>query len=176
MRNLTKVASLALLASALLVPAVPASATAVADDPFSVFKVSVKVAKTAKAGGKLNYTIVATNTGPYEANAYFLGGQFPKDVDLRKIYYRSSVKGTECGLEGRALYCLVPKVLKKDESIAMIFETKLKKTAKGTETATLGVISYDLQTGMEDMSKEELERLGVPEHGYAKTVKTKIVR
>ncbi|MBB5776387.1 DUF11 domain-containing protein [Nonomuraea jabiensis] len=184
MRNLTKAASLALLAAALLVPAVPASASAsasasattVADEPFSVFDVKVKAAKTAKAGGKLNFTIVATNKGPYQADAYFVGGEFPKGVDLRRIMYRTSVKDTECGLEGRAFFCLVPKILEKGESIALIFETKLKKTATGTQTAKLGVVSYDVQTGMENMSKEELERLGIPEHGYVKTVKTKIVR
>ncbi|MEV4361544.1 hypothetical protein ACWEPL_24290 [Nonomuraea sp. NPDC004186] len=178
MRNLTKAASLALLAAALLVPAVPASAstTTAADEPFSVFDVKVKAAKTAKAGGKLNFSIVATNKGPYQADAYFVGGEFPKGVDLRRIMYRTSVKGTECGLEGRAFFCFLPEILEKGDSISLIFETKLKKTATGTQTAKLGVISYDVQTGMENMSKEELDRLGIPEHGYVKTVKTKIVR
>ncbi|WP_433436679.1 hypothetical protein [Nonomuraea sp. CA-141351] len=176
MRNLTKVVSLALLAGALLVPAVPASATTVADDPFSVFDVKVKASKTAKAGGKIKYSIVATNKGPYDADAWFVGGEFPKGVDFKRIMYTTSVKKTACGLEGRAFFCLLPKVLKKGDSIEMTFEAKLKKTATGTQTATLGVVSYDVQTGMDNMSKEELERLGIPSHGYGKTVKTKVVR
>lgn len=176
MRKSIKVASLALLAGALLVPAVPAGATTAADGAFSVFEVAVKGPKKAKPGGKLEYTIVATNTGPYEADAYVVGGRLPKGADLRKVYFRSSVKGTECDVEGRAIYCLVPKIIDKGDSIAMILEMKLKKSAKGTQTARLGVISYDVQTGMENMSKEELQRLGIPEHGYAKTVKTRVVR
>jgi hypothetical protein len=184
MRNsLPKVASLALLAGALLLPAVPASAAtvtaktaAVMDDPFSAFAVQVKAPKTAKAGGKLKYTIHAVNKGPHPADAYFVGGQFPKDVDLRRIHYSTSVTGTECFLDGRAFFCFLPKILKKDEAVTMTFEPKLKKNAKGTQKATLGVVSYDVQTGMENMSKEELDRLGIPEHGYAKTVKTKVVR
>ena len=186
MRNsLPKVASLALLAGALLLPAVPASASAAAvtaktaavmDDPFAVFDVKVKAPKTAKAGGRVNYSIHATNTGPFSADSYFVGGEFPKSVDLRKIRYRTSVAKTECFLEGRAFFCFLPKVLEKGDSITMIFETRLKKSAKGTQKATLGVVSYDVQQGMDNMSKEELDRLGVPEHGYAKTVKTKVVR
>ncbi|MEQ4720862.1 hypothetical protein [Nonomuraea sp. B19D2] len=176
MRNLTKVASLALLAGALLAPAVPASATTVADEPFSVFDVKVKASKTVKPGGKIKYSIVATNKGPHEADAWFVGGAFPKGVDLKRIMYSTSVKDTECGLEGRAFFCLLPVILEKGDSITMTFEAKVKKTATGTQQATLGVVSYDLQTGMDNMSKEELERLGVPEHGYAKTVKTKVVR
>ncbi|MEV0228500.1 hypothetical protein [Nonomuraea sp. NPDC050786] len=176
MRNLTKAASLALLAGALLVPAVPASATTVADRPFSVFDVKVKASKTVKAGGKIYYSIVATNKGPYDADYWFVGGQFPKGVDLKRIMYTTSVKKTECGLEGRAFWCDLPVVLEKGDSIKMTFEAKLKKGATGTQEATIGVISYDVQTGMDNMSKEELERLGVPEHGYGKTVKTKVVR
>ncbi|MFC4112672.1 DUF11 domain-containing protein [Nonomuraea zeae] len=172
-----------MLAGALLLPAVPASATtatattaAVASAPFSAFDIKVKAPKTAKPGGKVNYTIFATNKGPYYADYYFLGGEFPKDVDLRKVRYRTSVKGTECYLEGRALFCFLPKILEKGDSITMIFETRLKKSAKGTQKATLGIVSYDVDQGMENMSKEELDRLGVPEHGFAKTVKTKVVR
>ena len=185
MRNsLPKVASLALVAGALLLPAVPASATtapatavkAVQDDPFSVFDVTVKAPKKVKAGGRINYTIHAVNDGPHYADAWFLGGQFPKGVDLKKIRYRTSIADTECFLDGRAFYCFANKILEKGESVTMVFETRLTKKAKGTQTATLGIISYDVQTGMENMSKEELDRLGIPEHGYAKTVKTKIVR
>ncbi|MEV5494776.1 hypothetical protein AB0M50_05180 [Nonomuraea fuscirosea] len=188
MRNsVTKVASLGLLAGVLLLPAVPAAANTTAagtaavsasvqDDPFNVFKVSVKAPKKAKAGGKVTYQVKALNTGPYIADAWFLGGQFPKGVDLKRVTYRSSVKKTQCFSEGRAFLCFAPKALKKGESVSFSFYTKLTKKAKGTQTAALGVISYDVQTGMENLSKEELDRLGIPAHGYLKTVKTKIVR
>ncbi|MFF0867712.1 hypothetical protein ACFYUV_38535 [Nonomuraea sp. NPDC003560] len=194
MRNsLTKVASLALLAGALIVPAVPASATTTtaahtataakaADAPFAVFDIKLKASKTAKAGGQIKYSLQATNTGPYSADAWFVGGQFPKGVDLRKIRY-SAPKGTICALDGRALYCSVPYVLEKDDWVRLEFYAKLKKSAMGTQKATLGVVTYDVQQGMWDQEKgtwslaqEELERLGIPEHGYAKTAKTKIVR
>ncbi|MFI7105225.1 hypothetical protein ACIBK9_02850 [Nonomuraea sp. NPDC050227] len=194
MRNsLTKVASLALLAGALIVPAVPASATTTtaahtataakaADAPFAVFDIKLKASKTAKAGGQIKYSLQATNTGPYSADAWFVGGQFPKGVDLRKIRY-SAPKGTICALDGRALYCSVPYVLEKDDWVRLEFYAKLKKSAVGTQKATLGVVTYDVQQGMWDQEKgtwslaqEELERLGIPEHGYAKTAKTKIVR
>ncbi|MGN9843744.1 hypothetical protein ACTMTI_37030 [Nonomuraea sp. H19] len=184
MRNsLPKAASLALLAGALLVPAVPAAAAPVAAktavtaaEPYSAFDVKVKAPKTARAGGKISYTIVATNKGPHYADAWFVGGQFPKDIDLRKIYYRTNIKGTECALEGRAFYCLLPQVLEKGESVTVIFDAKLKKSATGTQKATLGVVSYNVDQGMENMSKEELDRLGIPEYGFSKTVRTKVVR
>jgi Domain of unknown function DUF11 len=176
MRNpLLKIATLAVAAGALLIPAVPASATAM-DDPFAVFDVQVKATKKAKPGGKVTYSIVATNKGPHYADYYFVGGEFPKHIDFRKIKYSSSVKDTECALDGRAFYCFVPQVVEKGDSIGLTFYTNLTKKAKGTQTAKLGVVTYDVQTGMEDMSKEELDRLGVPEHGYVKTVKTKVVR
>ncbi|MEV0381823.1 hypothetical protein [Nonomuraea sp. NPDC050643] len=176
-----------MLAGALLLPAVPASATtattataaksaAVMDDPFSVFKVTLKAPKTAKAGGRLNYTISAINTGPYYADRWFLGGEFPKGVDLKRIRFRTSIADTECFLEGRAFYCFANQVMEKGDSVTMIFETKLSKKAKGVQKATLGIITYDVDQGAENMSKEELDRLGFPVRGYAKTAKTKIVR
>ncbi|MGP3917952.1 hypothetical protein [Nonomuraea sp. 10N515B] len=187
MRNsLPKAATLALLAGALLIPAVPASATTTvtaaatatkAADPYSAFSVKVKAPKTVKAGGKIKYTIVATNKGPHYADSWFLGGQFPKGVDRNKVRFGTSVKGTQCFAEGdRAFFCFLPQVVEVGDSVAMVFEAPVKKSAKGTQTATLGVVSYNLDTGMEDMSKEELDRLGVPEFGFSKTVKTKIVR
>jgi uncharacterized repeat protein (TIGR01451 family) len=187
--SLTKVASLALIAGALVVPAVPASATTttvaqtqkVLDDPFAVFDIQLKGSKTVRPGGTIKYSITATNTGPYSADAWFVGGQFPKGVDLRKIRY-SGPKGTVCFLDGRALYCSVPYVLEKDDWVRLTFDAKLKKNAMGTQKATLGVVTYDVQQGMWDQEKgtwalaqEEMERLGIPEHGYAKTVKTRIV-
>jgi uncharacterized repeat protein (TIGR01451 family) len=182
--SLSKAATLALLAGALLIPAVPASAattattTAVtkAADPYSAFDVKVKATKAVKAGGKIKYTIVATNKGPHYADSWFVGGQFPKGVDLNKIRFGTSVKGTECYGEGRAFYCFLPQVVEVGDSISMAFDAPLKKSARGTQTATLGVVSYNVDQGMENMSKEELDRLGIPGFGFAKTVKTKVVR
>lgn len=186
-----KAASFALiapLAGSLLLAATPASAatTAVATsasasvqaDPYSVFNVKVKGPKTAKAGGKIRYTIVATNEGPYEATGgtWFVGGQFPKGMDLKRIKFSTSVDDTQCGLTGRDFFCVLPATVKMGEYISMGFEGKLKKNAKGTQKAILGVVSYNVDTGMENLSKEELDRLGIPGYGFVKTVKTKVVR
>ncbi|MEV0613867.1 hypothetical protein AB0I81_11140 [Nonomuraea sp. NPDC050404] len=180
--SLPKVASLALLAGALLLPAIPASAATAttaavkADEPFSTFDVTVKAPKKVKAGAKITYTIYATNKGPHYADAWFIGGEFPKGVDLKRIRFGTTVKGTECALDGRAFFCLAPKVVEKGESVAMAFTTKVDKKAKGTLTAKLGVVAYSADQGFENMSKEELDRLGVPVHGFVKTAKTKVVR
>ncbi|MBB6556495.1 DUF11 domain-containing protein [Nonomuraea rubra] len=183
MRNsLLKGAALAIAAGALLLPAVPAAATTTvttaataAVEPFSTFDVKVKASKTVKAGGKITYTIHAVNKGPHYADSWFVGGEFPKGVDLRRIEYWAE-KGTECFLDGRAFYCFIPRVVEKDEAVSMRFVAKTTKKAKGTQTATLGVVTYNVDQGMENMSKEELDRLGVPEFAFAKTVKTKVVR
>ncbi|TYB53817.1 hypothetical protein FXF51_49095 [Nonomuraea sp. PA05] len=182
MRNsLLKGAALAIAAGALLLPAVPASATATATaastaaEPFSTFDVKVKASKTVKPGGKITYTINAVNKGPHYADSWFVGGQFPKGVDLRKIQYWAE-KDTECFLDGRAFYCFIPRVVEVGEAVSMKFVAKTTKKAKGTQTATLGVVTYNVDQGMENMSKEELDRLGIPEYAFAKTVKTKVVR
>lgn len=187
-----KAASFALvapLAGSLLFAAAPASAApaaaahttvsaTAAADPYSVFHVVVKAPKTAKAGGKIRYSIVATNEGPYEATGgtWFVGGQFPKGLDLAKVRFRASVPGTECALTGRDLFCLFPATVKMGERVSIVFDGKLKKSAKGTQTAVLGVASYNVDTGMENLSKEELDRLGIPGYGFLKQVKTKVVR
>lgn len=167
-----------LSAPAVAAPVAAKPAAVKAADPFSVFDISLKATKKVKRGGTINYSVVATNEGPYEATAgtWFVGGEFPKGVDLRKVSYRSSVAGTECLLDGRSLFCVIPATVKKDEYVAVSFAAKVKKTAKGTQSAVLGVVSYDVQQGMENMSKEELDRIGVPAKAYAKLVKTKIVR
>lgn len=176
-----KAASFALLAGALVLPTAPASATTATATttaaPFSVFDVRVKAPKTAKAGGKLSYRVIATNKGPHEADAWFVGGQFPKGVDLKKIRYSSSVPGAECTLEGgRTFFCVLPQVLEKGDSATLVFDTKLTKKAKGTQKALLGVVSFDVQQGMEDLSMAELERLGIKSHAYLKQVSTTIKR
>jgi len=188
MRNaITKVTSFALLAGALALPALPASAevasgavattAAVADNPYAVFDVKVKAPKKVKVGGKLNYRVTLTNKGPHSADAWFVGGQLPKGVDLKKVHYATNVPDSVCFLEEeRSIFCLLPKVMEKGDTAYLTFETKLTKKAKGTQKAILGVVNYDVDQGMEDLSKEELDRLGVKSHVYAKVVKTKIVR
>ena len=194
--SLTKTAAFALvapLAGALLFSAAPASAapagalaapavaqvsTVKVSDPFSVFDINLKATKKVKPGGLIKYSLTATNEGPYEATAgtWFIGGIFPKGVDLKKIKYNSSVDETICALDGRELFCLVLSTVNKGEYVQMNFYAKTKKNAKGTQTATLGVVSYDVQTGMENLSKQELDRIGMPSKAYSHSVKTRIVR
>lgn len=186
--SLPKTAALALLAGALLIPAVPAAAApvtaapvaakaAVAADPYSAFDVKVKAPKVVKAGGNIKYTIVATNKGPHYADAWFLGGEFPKGVDVRSIRYETNHTKMRCALvSARAFYCPPTEVIEVGDSVAIVFYAKLKKSAMGTQKATLGVASYNVDQGMENMSKEELDRLGVPEFGFRKTVTTRVVR
>jgi uncharacterized repeat protein (TIGR01451 family) len=169
MRNsLPKAASLALLAGALLIPAVPASATTTA---------TTATTKTVKAGGKIKYTIVATNKGPHYADAWFLGGEFPKGVDVNSVRYDTNHSKMTCELlSARAFWCPPTEVIEVGDSVVINFYAKVKKSATGTQKATLGVVSYNVDQGMEDMSKEELDRLGIPEFGFLKSVKTKVVR
>ncbi|MFE3452026.1 hypothetical protein ACFXJ8_24205 [Nonomuraea sp. NPDC059194] len=163
-------------------PTAPAAtvvaAKSAAADPFSVFDVKLTATKKAKRGGKIRYTITAVNTGPHEATAgtWFVGGLFPKGVDLRKITYRTSVDDTACELIKRELFCVLPATVKKGESIAMVFDGRLTKKASGSQKAVLGVVSYNVETGMENLSKEELDRLGVPGFGFVKQATTKVVR
>ncbi|HEX4817912.1 MAG TPA: hypothetical protein VFV66_34655 [Nonomuraea sp.] len=183
MRNsLVKGSTLALLAGALLIPAVPASATAAtaasaAADPYSAFTVSVKAPAKAKPGSKIKYTIVATNKGPHYADSWFIGGEFPKGVDVKNIRYRANHAILQCGLvSARAFYCPPTQIIKVGDSVSITFYAQLKKNAKGTQKATLGIVSYNVDQGMENMSKEELDRLGTPGFGFAKSVKTKVGR
>ncbi|GAA5074633.1 putative repeat protein (TIGR01451 family) [Thermocatellispora tengchongensis] len=190
-RSLKKVASLALvtpLAGAMLFAAsAPASAapvkvaapakavTAVADDPYSVFKVSVKAPAKVKAGGKITYSISAKNTGPYVADAYYIGGKLPKGI-VGTVYYNGP-KGTQCAWDESGFWCWGDWALEVGETDALKIHVKLKKSTKGHARAQLGVIAYDVPTGAENLSKEELDRIGgIKGWLFAKNVKTKIVR
>lgn len=179
--RINKAAAIALvapLAGSLLFAAAPAVAKTAVADPYASFDVQVKGPKTAKAGGKIRYSIVATNLGPYEATegTYWVGGTLPKGLDIAKTRMLPSVAGTQCAMvTATELFCLVPATVKKGEYVSIVFDGRLKKNAKGTQKALLGVMSYNVDTGMENLSKEELDRLGVPRFGFAKVVKTKVV-
>ncbi|MCK2214584.1 hypothetical protein MF672_012395 [Actinomadura sp. ATCC 31491] len=188
-KSLAKGAVLAMLASgALLVPAVPASATTAttaattaktAAKPYSAFAVQVSATKKVKAGSYIKYKISATNRGPYfaSADAWFVGGAFPKGVDPRYIRYSSTGKKMDCMLvSDRGFFCWADKDIKVGASFSVTFYAKTKKSARGTQRAALGVISYNLDQGMEDMDMRELDRLGVPGYLFAKSVKTTVVR
>ncbi|SEL51534.1 DUF11 domain-containing protein [Nonomuraea pusilla] len=177
MRNsLLKAAALAMVAGALAIPAAPASASTAtkADDPYSVLAVSVKAPKIVKRGGKITYKLTVTNKGPYDADYYWVGGVLPKGIKDR-VNYRVP-KGTECDFRGRDFWCWGPWVLEKGDSDWLNLTVALKPTTKGVAKAELGAIVWDVPTGMENLDKEEIDRLGFKKWFYNKPVNTKIVR
>lgn len=182
MRNsIAKAASFALIAGAMVLPAAPAMAaapaattTVKADDPYSVMKVVAKAPKTVKRGGKITYKIDITNQGPYQADYYWIGGILPKGIK-GKIQY-SAPKGTQCEFDSLGFWCWGSWVLEKDDSDWLDITVTLKSTTKGIAKAQLGAIVYDVPTGMENIDKEEIDRLGFNKWFYGKKVSTKIVR
>ncbi|WP_084955920.1 hypothetical protein [Thermoactinospora rubra] len=174
MRNtLTKIGAL-VLGGVLLFSAAPAQATT-ADDPYSVMDVVIKAPKKVKAGGKIHYEISAVNTGPHVADYYFLGGKLPKGI-VDRLYW-DGPKGTKCEWDDSGFWCWGDWVLKKGHEDWLEIDVRLKKSTKGTAVAQLGALVYDIPTGMENLSKEEVDRLGgFDVWFYGKKVKTKIVR
>ncbi|QYC37982.1 hypothetical protein Nocox_01745 [Nonomuraea coxensis DSM 45129] len=192
-KSLTKGMLATLAAGALLVPAVPASAavsatastaassavSAKAAEPYSSFAVKVSATKKVKAGSYIKYKISAVNVGPHfaSAEAWWVGGAFPKGVDPRNIRYSTSGKKMECILlTARGFFCWANKDIAVGSSFSVTFYAKTKKSTRGSQKATLGVISYNLDQGMENMDIRELDRLGVPGYLFAKSVKTTVVR
>nr|BFE85514.1 hypothetical protein GCM10020093_081150 [Planobispora longispora] len=55
-------------------PVQAGAAVTAADEPYSSFKVQVSAPKKVRAGGKISYTITATNLGPHLADSYWIGG------------------------------------------------------------------------------------------------------
>ncbi|MFI6321411.1 hypothetical protein ACIBG8_27995 [Nonomuraea sp. NPDC050556] len=165
----------------LLFAAAPASAapaaaakTTKADDPYSVFDVQVKAPKTVKRGGKITYRISAVNTGPYQADNYYMGGPLPKGI-VSKLRWNGP-DGTQCDWDSSGFWCWGPWILEKGDSDWLTITVTLKKGTKGTAKTRLGAIVYDVPTGMEDLNKEELDRVGgFNTWFYAKSVKTKIL-
>ncbi|WP_084955926.1 DUF11 domain-containing protein [Thermoactinospora rubra] len=170
----------AALAAAPVALAAPAAATpqttqtaAVVAKPFSNFKISVKATKATKRGGKITYRIRATNKGPYEADYYWIGGILPTGVKNRLYWW--GPKGTKCEWERRQFWCWGPYALEVGKTDWLDIQVTLEKGTKGTATAKLGVIAYDMPTGADQLSMDELERIGIDGWQWLKTAKTKIV-
>ncbi|MER5628611.1 hypothetical protein ABT061_47120 [Streptosporangium sp. NPDC002544] len=180
---ISKIAALALvapLAGGLLfatpasaAPAQVPAAVKTAAEPFSSFTVSVSAPKKAKAGGKVTYKIKAVNKGPYVADYFFMGGLLPKGSKVTAIY---GPKGTECDTYEDGFWCWTPYALEIDDYETIAITVKLGKKSGRTAEAILGVDSYDIPTGAENLSRDELERLGTKNWFFVKKVKTGIVR
>ncbi|MFG6199549.1 hypothetical protein [Nonomuraea sp. JJY05] len=170
-----------LAAAPLAVPAQASSATATAPTtaavaqlkPFSTFKISVKHSGRTKRGGKITYSVRAKNLGPYYADYYWIGGEVPKGVVPTLRW--GAAKGTKCTWEGRWFWCWGPLRLEKGKTDWLNFQVTLKKGTKGTATARVGVVSFDVDQGMENIDEEELKRLGIKGYYWLKKVNTKIV-
>ncbi|GII63107.1 hypothetical protein Skr01_31920 [Sphaerisporangium krabiense] len=187
---LAKIAATAVavpLAGALMFAALPASAAtsaksgtvtatakAAGEDPYSAFSVTVTGPKKAKRGGEITYRIKGVNNGPWTADDYYLGGTLPKN--LRGPVYYDGPKGTKCGFFPDGFWCWPPYALEKGESTWLTITVRLKKGATGTATAKLGVNTWNWPTGAEDLSRDELRRIGVKGWYFTKPVKTKIAR
>ncbi|GIM99805.1 hypothetical protein [Planomonospora venezuelensis] len=181
---IAKIAALALVAplagSVLFAPAAsaapskaPAAAVKKADDPYSSFDVRVSAPKKVRAGGKISYTIQATNVGPHLADSYWIGGVPPKGSKITAIY---GPEGTRCAWFDDGYWCIVPQALEVDDRTAIRVVVKLSKKARGTATGYWGVDSVDLPTGAENLDRDEFKRMGIKSWYFLKKVKTKIVR
>ncbi|RGA01770.1 MULTISPECIES: DUF11 domain-containing protein [Microbispora] len=175
-------ATAAPLAGALFLAAAPAASAAPAStaaatakaEPYSSFYVVAKGPKKAKAGSRITYTVGAVNQGPHLADTYFVGGQLPKGIE-RKVYY-SAPKGTGCAFFPDGFWCVVPRALEVDDAVSFSITVKLKKGARGTALARVGVDQWDVPNGAEDLNRRAWKELGVKHWYFLKTVKTKIVR
>lgn len=182
--QIVKIAGLALVAPlvgatfftsapAAAAPTTVKTAAVKADDPFSVFKTSVRYPKVVRIGKKVTYKIAVINTGPHAADYYWLGGTLPKGV--KKIWF-GAIKGTVCDSFGREFWCWGPSVLDVDDVDYLNITVQFKKGYKGTVAAKLGALVWDVPTGAENLDKERLKELGMKSWFYGKTVKTKIIR
>ncbi|GIH80402.1 DUF11 domain-containing protein [Planobispora longispora] len=154
-------------------PVQAGAAVTAADEPYSSFKVQVSAPKKVRAGGKISYTITATNLGPHLADSYWIGGVPPKNSTISAVY---GPEGTECDWYEDGYWCIVPEALEVDDRTAIKVVVKLSKKAKGTATGYWGVDSVDLPNGAENLSRDEFERIGVKSWYFVKKIKTKIVR
>lgn len=160
---------------AVVTPAAAETVTA-AQKPYSSFKISVKHTARTKRGGKITYKLRAKNLGPHYADYYWIGGEMPKGV--KPTLRWSGPKGTTCSWKGRWFWCWGRYRLEKGRTDWLNFQVTLKKGTKGTKgtaRARVGIISYDVPTGAENVSKEGLERLGIKGFYWLKTARTRIV-
>ncbi|MFB9628893.1 hypothetical protein [Nonomuraea helvata] len=148
--------------------------TAVAQlKPYSKFKISVRHTTRTKRGGKITYYVRAKNLGPYYADYYWMGGQLPKGV--RTTLRWGGPKGTKCTWKGQWFWCWGPLRLEKGKTDWLNFQLTLKPGTRGSVAARVGVMSFDVQQGMENMNEEELKRLGIKSYLWLKKVRTQIV-
>ncbi|TMR08705.1 hypothetical protein ETD86_46675 [Nonomuraea turkmeniaca] len=154
-------------------PATTTNTAAAGMKPYSSFKISVKHTKRTKRGGKITYYVKATNLGPHYADYYWMGGEVPKGVVPTLRW--GGPKGTKCTWEDRWFWCWGPIRLEKGKTDWLNFQVTLKKGTKGTAKARVGVLSFDVDQGMENMSEAELKRLGIKGYHWLKTAKTTIV-
>ncbi|GAA3662174.1 hypothetical protein GCM10022224_027370 [Nonomuraea antimicrobica] len=96
-------------------------------------------------------------------------------VPLRRPLRWGGPKGTKCTWEDRWFWCWGPLRLEKGDTDWLNFQVTLKPGTKGTATAKVGVMSFDVDQGMENMDEEELERLGIKGYNWLKTARTTIV-
>ncbi|MGS2642580.1 hypothetical protein [Streptosporangium sp. LJ11] len=150
-----------------------APAAAVKAEPYSTFAVTVSAPKKVKAGGKITYKIKAVNKGPHQADYFFTGGLLPKGSKVVSI---SAPKGTSCDNYDDGLWCWSPDIVEVDDYEAIAITVKLGKKSGRTAQAILGVDAYDVPTGAENLSRDELERMGIKSWYFVKKVKTSIVR
>ncbi|WP_433249707.1 hypothetical protein ACQPYK_02865 [Streptosporangium sp. CA-135522] len=151
----------------------PAAAVKKADDPYSSFDIRVLAPSKVRTGGKISYTIQATNKGPHLADSFFIGGVLPKGSRIIQAY---GPKDAECDSYKDGFWCWYPDALKVDDKAAIRIVVKLDKSSKRTATAVLGVDTVDLPTGAENLSRDEFERMGFKRWYFVKKVKTKITR
>jgi uncharacterized repeat protein (TIGR01451 family) len=162
-----------LLAAPASAASAQAPAAAVQDEPYSTFAVTVSAPKKAKAGGKITYRIKAVNKGPHPADYYFVGGLLPKGAKLASV---AGPKGTQCDSYDDGFWCWGPYIVEVGDYESMAITVKLGKKSGRTAEAILGVDSFDVPTGAETLSRDELERMGLKHWYFVKKVKTKIVR
>ncbi|MER5645165.1 hypothetical protein [Streptosporangium sp. NPDC002524] len=150
-----------------------APAAVVKAEPYSTFAITVSAPKKVKANGKITYKIKAVNKGPHQADYFFTGGLLPKGSKVLKV---AGPKGTTCDSYEDGLWCWNPNVVEVDEYETLAITVKLGKKSGRTAQAILGVDSYDVPTGAENLSRDELERMGIKSWYFVKKVKTSIVR
>lgn len=191
MRTVTRaIAGVAVLAAAALIAPAAASATTAtttsttsvtatkAADPWSLFKItSLSYTKKAKPGGYVTYGFKVTNTGPYKADIFELGGVLPKDADLKKrIGYSTDNRDLRCYIDGRQFFCPNVSILEVGDTAYMTLRFQLKKTAKGTQAGKVGAWVYDIPAGAEDLDRARLREQNLKGWEMMRPVKTSVVK